>query len=820
MLRSPRLPLLFASACAVAACSQTPTAGRQALLAAITFEDGATSQCARLVVTPKTGAVGLSNVLEKKDKLNIAVYRADDWSEEATFVARGYASCDAAAASPDVFTEESDPVTRSFPAGDPETLTLVIRKKPVTNEVCGDGIDNNGDGLVDCADPQCLNTACDDSSACTASDVCVTDGGCEGTPVVVDCSVAPTLCGMAPGTCNPADGGCRFAPVNTGAPCDDNNVCTADTECQLDGHCGGGIPAVTCNAPPGNAACYASPGTCNPQDGGCSYAFTTNPCDDGVNCTVNDVCANGVCAGQPKVCFQNRQCWLDAGMCIEADGGCEFDTEPNGTSCDDGNGCTQTDQCNNGACIGSSPKSCLPQNACQGLGSCDSTTGDCTNPTCPPRNECETAGTCLGLVCGSYTPTNNGGLCNSGSGICDAGTCEQRFTPFDSTTPASNFNPDAGVPRYDDLLINCNSTFHTGSDTAAATLTLCDGGTLTSAGNGAIEIAPQTNGPDVALLRVTGLTVGPGVTLTVNGRRPLILAVYGDAVIAGVIDGSAKGADRGPGADPASGSSVCAGGGRGGQGTGEAGGGGGGGAFRASGGKGGDGDHSGSPGGAAGTASGNNILSPLRGGCSGGRGGHGELTSTEGGLGGGGGGAVQVTASKGLVVSGRINVNGGGGRGGSGGGKGAGGGGGGSGGAILLESKLVTIKSTARVYANGAPGGEGGYLNNYTGQSSSDGVIAFGRTPGNDGAAGDNGNPGDGGGGANTTLFGEAGFNNSDSNRGAGGGGASTGGIRINFGTMCREASYEFSPSTQAPNGGTNNAFTSNAALPGTSTCN
>lgn len=46
---------------------------------------------------------------------------------------------------------------------------------------CSDGDDNDSDGAIDCADPDCDNQSCDDDLACTLNDVCVS-GGCVGTP--------------------------------------------------------------------------------------------------------------------------------------------------------------------------------------------------------------------------------------------------------------------------------------------------------------------------------------------------------------------------------------------------------------------------------------------------------------------------------------------------------------------------------------------------------------------------------------------------------------------------------------------------------------
>jgi hypothetical protein len=49
-------------------------------------------------------------------------------------------------------------------------------------EICGDGVDNDGDGKTDCADPDCLGAACDSPDAGTTAMNCGVSGA---TPVCV-----------------------------------------------------------------------------------------------------------------------------------------------------------------------------------------------------------------------------------------------------------------------------------------------------------------------------------------------------------------------------------------------------------------------------------------------------------------------------------------------------------------------------------------------------------------------------------------------------------------------------------------------------------
>ena len=251
-------------------------------------------------------------------------------------------------------------------------------------------------------------------------------------------------------------------------------------------------------------------------------------------------------------------------------------------------------------------------------------------------------------------------------------------------------------------------------------------------------IRPQSGGPELVVLPLTGLTVAAGSTLRVVGSRPVVLMVQGTARIAGSIDVSARDAAPGPG-----GNSMCneskGGNGRGTSGLDGSGGGGGG--FGTQGGAGGtDIDQPGGPG----IVRGNDTLVPLIGGCSGGPGGGCP------GVPGGGGGGVQISVSAELTVSGSIQAKGG--AGALGCGNDAGGTGGGSGGAILLEADALRVSGSMLSLGGGRGGnGQGGSV-----------------------------------GGAGATRVGEPGGRGSDgSGSGGGGGGGGYGRLRLRGVTSC-----------------------------------
>jgi len=139
-------------------------------------------------------------------------------------------------------------------------------------------------------------------------------------------------------SCHPA-GGCQNDPA-PGA-CDDGDACTTDDACAA-GVCAPGKP-TDCDD---NNPCTDD--LCNSAIG-CVHNNNAVECDaDGSVCTVDDVCAAGVCeAGAPLPCDDGKACTTDA---CDPLAGCT--TTPNPGSCDDGSVCTASDSCNNGDCVG------------------------------------------------------------------------------------------------------------------------------------------------------------------------------------------------------------------------------------------------------------------------------------------------------------------------------------------------------------------------------------------------------------------------------------------------------------------------------------
>ncbi len=96
---------------------------------------------------------------------------------------------------------------------------------------------------------------------------------------------------------------------------------------------------------------------------------------------------------------------------------CQF--EASGNNCSDGNACTQTDQCDGaGTCVGSNPVICSALDQCHGVGTCNSGTGLCSNPTQPDGTSCDDGDTC------TITDHCVSGFCQGNSTTCGDGTTQ------------------------------------------------------------------------------------------------------------------------------------------------------------------------------------------------------------------------------------------------------------------------------------------------------------------------------------------------------------------------------------------------------------
>jgi hypothetical protein len=267
-------------------------------------------------------------------------------------------------------------------------------------------------------------TACTDGNACTLGDTCQSGSCRPGTPTVCP---SPDQCHTT-ASCNPATGLCSNPAKADGSACSDGNACTQTDTCQS-GRCVGGNPKV-CSV---LDQCHVA-GVCNTTTGVCSNPAKADgsACDDGNACTQTDTCHSGSCVGgNPKVCAAIDQCHVP-GVCDTATGVCPNPAKADGSACDDGNACTQTDLCQSGSCVGGNAKVCAALDQCHIAGVCDATTGACSNPvkangsSCDDGNACTQSdscqnGSCVGSnakLCTALDQCHVAGACNPATGVC------------------------------------------------------------------------------------------------------------------------------------------------------------------------------------------------------------------------------------------------------------------------------------------------------------------------------------------------------------------------------------------------------------------
>ena len=309
--------------------------------------------------------------------------------------------------------------------------------RPCTDATrCTDGVCAGGVALCGQCTDLPSGAPCDDGNACTVGDACMPDGGllrCAGSPV--DCAGPSGPCAVA--ICDAATGGCVAAPLPDGAACEDGAPCTAGDVCTA-GVCAG--PQSLC--------------------GSCAGKTAGAPCTDDDPCTAGDACVQSGdllrCQGSPVVCAASSDPCQRA-HCDPAAGGCTLSDRPDGTACDDGDGCLGDDRCEGGACVGNTPlcgpcqgkapgapcsdgRACTVDDACQPTGAglacvgapkpCATDTDTCTVGFCvEATGACETVPGPDGLAC------DDGAAC-TGCGRCQSGACMGVALPLCGATPA------------------------------------------------------------------------------------------------------------------------------------------------------------------------------------------------------------------------------------------------------------------------------------------------------------------------------------------------------------------------------------------------
>jgi len=336
---------------------------------------------------------------------------------------------------------------------------------------CDDGNQCTTDACPDAGG--CKHTvrsgSCDDGNKCTTGDAC-SGGLCSGSAAVVCNDNNP----CTSDACDLGTGSCVFdKALLSGSPCSDGNFCTQTDTC-AGGVCVGTNPVV-CTAAD---SCHVA-GTCGTTSGVCSTPnqIDGTQCNDGNVCTLGDICASGKCVGPgAKDCNDNIACTLDS---CNASTGCVHDGPAmNGIACNDGDGCTQTDNCAGGTCNGANPVVCTAADQCHIAGTCVTSTGACTSPNqsdgigCWDGNICTLGDRC---VAGACTPVSQKSCDDSNP--CTNDTCDP-VSDCQHTPNSGNACSDGNVCTLNDLCLNgwCFGDWNGCSDGNSCTDDGCSGG--------------------------------------------------------------------------------------------------------------------------------------------------------------------------------------------------------------------------------------------------------------------------------------------------------------------------------------------------------
>jgi len=247
--------------------------------------------------------------------------------------------------------------------------------------------------------------SCPPNSLCSADagSVCeATCPGCliEGECVAVDQLDPDTLCRY----CDPSRDARAWSP-DDGVPCDDGLFCTVDDIC--------------------------SAGACNgiPRD-----------CEDGVSCNGISTCNEATRSCSPDVsgCGSNALCDIQTDSCVSTCAGCVIGgvclvvgTESSGNPClvCDPKRSTTTYTAAAGKSCGAGPAGCSQQDTCDGQGSCqpnhlpaNSPCGSPVTSACDQPDSCDGNGNCQQRTAGNGTGCDDGAFCTVGD-QCQGGQC-------------------------------------------------------------------------------------------------------------------------------------------------------------------------------------------------------------------------------------------------------------------------------------------------------------------------------------------------------------------------------------------------------------
>jgi RHS repeat-associated protein len=165
----------------------------------------------------------------------------------------------------------------------------------------------------------------------------------------------------------------------------------------------------------------------------CTGKANGTTCNDLNRCTQTDTCQSGVCVGSNPVtctgaadqCRFAQTCDVNTGLCV-------YPPKTNFTACDDGNPCSTRDGCMNGVCTALTLKQCWAKDQCHVAGTCNTSTGQCSDPVgnegaaCNDANACTTVSSCVAGVC---TGTSQAAPCTQPMDTCQVASCDPVTTP-------------------------------------------------------------------------------------------------------------------------------------------------------------------------------------------------------------------------------------------------------------------------------------------------------------------------------------------------------------------------------------------------------
>jgi hypothetical protein len=300
---------------------------------------------------------------------------------------------------------------------------------------CGDNVDNDCDGDIDCADSNCNGDSC----------------GSYG----MECVSFTCVCSGNGGAVQSAESSCGDSHDND---CDGNIDC-ADSQCAGD-PCGSN--GMICSG--GSCVCSGNGGTPQTSESNCGDNHD-NDCDGATDC------ADGNCNGDP--------CGSNGRICISNT--CQCPTSPPELNCGDGvdNDCDGATDCADGDCNG---MECSGGNGMECSGSvclCSGNGGptEATETTCYDGfdNDCDGLPDCFDSDCAGDPCGLNGMECVAIFCVCSGNG---------GTAQASESTCTDGADNDCDGLIDCLDTDCNGLDCGGGNGRQCVGLTCVCSGNG------------------------------------------------------------------------------------------------------------------------------------------------------------------------------------------------------------------------------------------------------------------------------------------------------------------------------------------------